>query len=244
MAIHYRTLGFVLGKNDRGESDQLLTIYTKEYGKIEILGKAIRKIKSKLRSSVDIFYLSEIEFIQGKAYKTLTDSMLVNRFQNIKDDLAKLAIAGKIAKTLDRLVIGQERDEKTWDLLKEVFNKLNTLKSGPAECGSESDIIYYYFVWNLLSILGYRVDLYHCAVCRKKLLPTKLFYLAERGIIDPGCFARIRKGKEVSPEVVKIIRLFLERNQKVLSRLKIKEEHIKSLDDISDNYPAYYKEAG
>jgi len=234
MAIHYRTLGFVVGKIDRGESDQVLTIYTKDYGKIEALGKAIRKIKSKLRPSVDIFYLTEIEFIQGKAYKTLTDSAPVDRFKNIKKDLAKLEIAGKIAKTLDSLVIGQEKDEKIWSLLGEVFDKL--------EIGNwKLEIIYYYFFWNLLSILGYRVDLYHCAICRKKLLPTKLFYLAEGGIIDAGCFAKIKRGREISPEIVKIIRLLLEKNQKVLSRLKIKEEHIEALDDISGNYLTYYK---
>ena len=73
MAIHYRTQGFILKKTDRGEADQILTIYTKDFGKLEILGKAIRKIKSKLRSGADLFYFSEIEFIQGKAYKTLTD---------------------------------------------------------------------------------------------------------------------------------------------------------------------------
>ena len=237
MAIHYRTLGFVVGKIDRGESDQVLTIYTKDYGKIEALGKAIRKIKSKLRPSVDIFYLTEIEFIQGKAYKTLTDSTPVDRFKNIKKDLAKLEIAGKIAKTLDSLVIGQEKDEKIWDLLSEVFAALNNYNSAD----NKSCLFRHYFFWNLLSILGYRVDLYHCAICRKKLLPTKLFYLAEGGIIDAGCFAKIKRGREISPEIVKIIRLLLEKNQKVLSRLKIKEEHIEALDDISGNYLTYYK---
>ena len=76
MFLNYRTKGFIFKKEDRGEADQLFTIYTKDFGKLEILGKAIRKISSKLRSGAETFYLSEIEFIQGKTYKTLTDAIL------------------------------------------------------------------------------------------------------------------------------------------------------------------------
>ena len=97
MATHYRTQGFIVKKTDRGETDQLLTIYTKDFGKLEILGKAIRKVKSKLRGGAELFYFSEIEFIQGKTNKTLTDANLIESFPNIRKNLKKLAIAHKIA---------------------------------------------------------------------------------------------------------------------------------------------------
>ena len=40
MAVHYRTYGFLLKKTDRGETDQLFNIYTKDFGKLEILSVA------------------------------------------------------------------------------------------------------------------------------------------------------------------------------------------------------------
>jgi len=89
MAIHYRTQGFVLRKTDLREADQAFTIYTKDFGKLKILARAIRKIKSKLRSGIELFYLSEIEFIQGKNYKTLTDATVIEKFKNVKQDLEK-----------------------------------------------------------------------------------------------------------------------------------------------------------
>ncbi|MBU4204806.1 recombination protein O N-terminal domain-containing protein [Patescibacteria group bacterium] len=73
MALHYRTIGFVLKKNDIGEADRIFTVFTLDFGKVKISGKAIRKIASKLKGGIDVISLSEIEFIQGKAYKTLTD---------------------------------------------------------------------------------------------------------------------------------------------------------------------------
>ena len=60
MFIHYRTNGVMIKKKDLGEADQLFTIYTKDFGKLEILGKAIRKISSKLRSGAELFYLFHI----------------------------------------------------------------------------------------------------------------------------------------------------------------------------------------
>ena len=85
MAVHYRTQGFIFKKDERAESDQILSVFTKDFGRLELKAKAIRKIASKLRPDIDMFYLSEIEFIQGKNNKTLTDATKIEKF----DDIAK-----------------------------------------------------------------------------------------------------------------------------------------------------------
>ena len=238
MAVHYRTQGFVLKKTDLWEADQVFSIYTQDFGKLKVLGKAIRKIKSKLRSGAELFYLSETEFIQGKTYKTLTDAIVIDKFKNIRSDLERLKIAYQIAETTDNLIGGQERDEEIWNLLTEVFEKLNNYKLQTINY----PLIYHYFLWNLLSILGYQIDLYNCAVCQKKLVPQKLYFNPEEGgIIDLECFKKIKKGEEVSPELVKILRLLLKKDWNILSRLKIQDLHKKELESISENYLSYYK---
>ncbi len=237
MFIHYRTWGFVIKKEDRGEADQLFTIYTKDFGKLEILGKAIRKTSSKLRSGAEIFYLSEIEFIQGKAYKTLTDAILIEKFKNIRQDFKKIKIAYKISEILDSFLFGQEPDEKIWRLLTEIFQRLNTRYKAP-------DIeykIYYYFLWNFLSILGYRPELQKCSLCQKKLVPQKLYFsLKEGGAICQDCFANLgtssRFSKEVPLEIIKILRVILGRDWQTLSKLKIEPDYLKSLKLISQDY--------
>jgi len=45
MFTYYRAQGFILKKEDRGEADRIFTIYTKDFGKLELLAKAVRKIK-------------------------------------------------------------------------------------------------------------------------------------------------------------------------------------------------------
>lgn len=219
MATHYRTQGYVLKKNDLREADQVFTVYTKDFGKIKVLGKAIRKIKSKLRSGIGLFYLSEIEFIQGKNHKTLTDALVLNKFEEIREDLESVT---KIADSLD-ILVEEHPDEHIWDLLTEVFQKL------------DKKIIYHYFIWNLASILGYRIDLYNCVVCQEKLKPNKLHFSPDQGgIVCPNCYDRAERKVEVSSEVVKILRIFFKKDWNLLSRLKIKDSYLEELDSVTE----------
>lgn len=233
MAVYYRTHGFILTKRDLREADQILNIYTEDFGKLEVLGKAIRKIKSKLRSGAELFYLSEIEFIQGKNYKTLTDAITTEKFKNVKRDLEKLKVAYQIAEIADNLIRGQEKDEKIWNLLNEVFEKLNNYSL----LAIHYPLIYYYFLWNLLSISGYQIDLYYCIACQKKLHPRKLYFNPEKGgIICSRCHRGVKEENEITPEVIKILRFFLKKDWKTLLKLKMNDSYKKSLESISENY--------
>jgi DNA repair protein RecO (recombination protein O) len=209
MATLYRTQGYILRKNDLREADQIFAIYTKDFGKIDVLGRAIRKITSKLKSGIDIFYSSEIEFIQGKIYKILTDAVIIDKFDNIRNDLDKMKSVKQITDFLINLTEGQEKDKEIWNLLEEVFSNLN------------KNIIYYYFAWNLASVMGYEIDLKGCVICQKKLVPEKMhFSLDQHGIICSQCFNRAGEKEEISPDTIKILRLFLKKDWDVLSRIK------------------------
>jgi DNA repair protein RecO (recombination protein O) len=236
MFVHYRTKGLFLERKDRGEADQLFTIYTKDFGKLEILGKAIRKIKSKLRSGANNFCISEVEFIQGKAYKTLTDTLLIDKFEGLKKDLKKIKIAYQIAETFNNLVREQEKDKGIWNLLKEIFKDL----SNSQFTISRIQLLYYYFLWKLFSFLGYSPQLYNCAICQKKVSPGDLLFSSkEGGIICPDCFKKIKKGKNISPEIIKILRFILEKNWSQTKKLKVEDSYLKDLRIISTDYLSF-----
>jgi len=233
MFIRYRTLGFIFKKEDRGEADQIFKIFTKDFGKIEILGKGIRKISSKLRSQIDIFYLSEIEFIQGKIHKRLTDALLIEKFKNLRKSFKRLSIAYQISEVLDGLIKGEEKDERIWNLILEIFKNLDDPNLQFKICNLQ----YYYFFWNLVSILGQRPELYSCCICQRKLKPGKVYFSEkEGGTICSVCFQKTKEGREVSQNLVKILRIILEKDFDFLKRLKIKEKEFEELSKISDSY--------
>ena len=241
---HYRTQGIFLKKEDRGEADQLFTIFTKDYGKLEVLGRAIRKIKSKLRSGAELFYLSEIEFIQGKSYKTLTDAISIDKFKNLRENHQKLGIAYKIADTLNSFTAPEEQDEKIWQLILATFREIGNWKIE----NQKLEIIYYYFLWKLFDFLGYAPELYSCTICGQKLLPETFWFLPkEGGIVDWRCFTKLsqdkkKEGKEISVDSVKILRIFLEKDWDFVKKIKCPPESIKNLKDISKVYLQFLKE--
>ena len=245
MHQHYRTQAIFLKKDDRGEADRIFTVFTRDFGKIEVNGRAIRKITSKLRAGAEIFYLSEIEFIQGKTRKTLTDVLVIEKFLILRTKLHRLRTAYQIAAMFDKLVRGEEKDERLWELLKETFERINDsleFRVSRLIGGQASFVIYYSFFWNLLAILGYEPDLYYCSICRKQLAAGKLYLdINGGGLVCAACFTQHQFGNTlqlIKTDTIKLLRLFLKKDQVLLAKLKITSEHKADIKKFSDSYLA------
>lgn len=235
MAIHYRSQGFVLKQEDFRETDQLFTVYTKDFGKLKIVGRAIRKIKAKLRGGIQLFRLVEIEFIQGKNYKTLTDVLVIQDFADTKKDLKKLKAVHQIADVLDRLIKGEEQDAAIWQLLSGVLEELNSSRFSVHDL----QLMYYFFFWKLTSLLGYEPQLKTCVVCHEKLEPEGLsFYPQEGGIICVDCFEKDKKEDSVwiGADTVKVLRFIIKKDWPVIKKMKISKSVFENLKQVSDIY--------
>jgi DNA repair protein RecO len=226
---HYRTQGIFLAQENRGEADQLFFVFTLDFGMVEILGRAVRKLTSKLRSGANLFSLAEIEFIQGKHYKILTDALPLEKFGNIQQDTAKVAIAKSLSAAMRFLLIRPEKDAKIWRLLKDSFGYLNNQPGG---------LIPYYFLWNLLGLLGYLPELYHCPLCQEKVRP-EIFYLIpkEGGLVCGHCASGLELERNervfIKVNTVKLIRMFLQKPLGVLARLKVDKLDLENLVTVS-----------
>lgn len=172
MALHYRTQGIILQKREQGESDRIFEVCTKDFGKIELWAISARKITSKLRGGLELFYLSELEFIQGRKKKIVIDALALQRFPNTRRDLKKLFIAYRIGDAIHVLVQGEESDKEVWMIVKNTFE---VLESFPAQTLSYH-LFYFLFVQDILSVLGYRPSPEHCAQCRNEFRDTLEFF--------------------------------------------------------------------
>lgn len=239
MFIRYRSHGFIFKKEDIGEANQLLSLYTKEFGRLKILGKGIRKISSKLRPAMELFYLSEIEFIEGKIYKTLTDAMALEKFKNFKKSLKKLSIAYKISDVLDNLIKEGERDIKIWNLILETFKNLNEIHYPFITCNLQ----YYYFFWNLISYLGLKPELSSCLLCQEKIQEKSIYFNSEEGgIICEDCSSKVKKGTKINSVLVRILKIIFEKKFNYFKNLSIEREDLKKLEKISEDYLKFLSE--
>ena len=73
----------VLRTVDFSETSRIVTLYTRQFGKIEALAKGGRRLKSSFESSLDILAQNSVTFIQkrGDVLDLLTESKLIRRFR-------------------------------------------------------------------------------------------------------------------------------------------------------------------
>lgn len=222
MTTYYRTKGFVFKKDQMNESDQTFSVFTKDFGRLELKAKAIRKITSKLRSGIDIFYFSELEFIQGKNNKTLTDAVKIKKFD------ANSRTLNKISDVLDNFIKGQEKDERTFELLNEIFEKLN------------NKLAFQYFFWNFVSLQGYHLEVKDCALCRGKLNPYNVYFSGKDGgaicknCVGPALTRKFTQSlpQKINSDIVKVLRLILKKDWQTISKLKIEPSSQNLLENI------------
>lgn len=240
MFTRYRTKGFIFGKRDFRESDRIFSIFTQDFGSLEVLAKGERKITSKLRTALELFYLSEIEFIQGKTHKTLTDASGKEKFRNIRTNFKKLKVTFRILGILEKFLKFTQPDGRIWNLIIIIFKELNNCET------PGNTLCYYYFLWNFLSILGYQPELNSCVLCQEKLKEGEFnFSFKEGGIVCQNCFRKMDlKEKEciskINLEVLKILKIFLTENISILKKIKITQEERKSLKIFSNNFLSFF----
>ena len=119
-------LAIVLGRKNWREFDQMISLYTREQGKVEVLAKGIKKIISKNSANLEILSLVEIDIAKGKEIDHLTKVQSVKIFKNIYSDFDKIFIANYAVKIADVNILARERDERIFDLLTSFLDFLNS----------------------------------------------------------------------------------------------------------------------
>lgn len=112
--------GIVIDREDAGEADARLTLYTKEFGRISARAKSIRKITSKLSAHLGVGDLSKIRLV-GKS-EDARHLQLVDALR-----LKKLNFSGEVLSFLRDITFDGEADERLWNTLKKGEGDTHTI---------------------------------------------------------------------------------------------------------------------
>ena len=87
------SLGIVLKTHPYKESDSLVTVYFKDYGKMTLIARGVKKLKSKNASACQSLTLSEFTFIPRNGLSTMIKASSVDFYRYIKENLELEAYA-------------------------------------------------------------------------------------------------------------------------------------------------------
>jgi DNA repair protein RecO (recombination protein O) len=120
------TSAIILSRTDYGEADRIITLLTPQYGKLTLLAKGVRRVKSKLAGGIELFSVSEITFIKGRGeVGTLVSTRLLKHYGGIVSNLERTMLGYDLIKRLHKAT-EDEPEEGYFDLLQEGFDALNT----------------------------------------------------------------------------------------------------------------------
>lgn len=121
----YKTEGIIIGRRNLSDFDRLLTVYTKDFGKILIKAKSVRKNQSKLRGHLELFLRGRLMVAPGRGFDIVTGAETIESYPFLHSDLSSLATACYLSELADKLVSGPEKDERIWKLLLSSLRQLN-----------------------------------------------------------------------------------------------------------------------
>lgn len=195
----YRTEGIVLRRQDLGEADRILTLYTPSYGKIRVVAKGVRKPTSRKTGHVELFVRADMLIAHGRSLDILTQAQMLDAFTPLRSDLVHATYAAHFVELLDAFTEEADASPSLYSLLS---NGLTWLTRS-----SDLRRTARYYELRLLELAGYRPELFHCVSCGRPTEPRSQFFSpAEGGVICPSCGQTRPHARTLSLKALKVLR--------------------------------------
>lgn len=230
----YKTTAIIIKAKDFGEADRLLTLYSRDYGKISAKAIGIRKITSKLSGHLDLLNLTELMLAKGRSIDTIIGAVIKKSFITLKKDLKKVSLAYYLLELTEKLTPEREKHEEIFDLLKESLGLLEK-----AEEKSDQELLKAIFEFKLLDELGHRPILKHCVLCKKEPENGVFFDFERGGIVCGKCKGSGAHTKVISKETLLVLNAFEKLEMKDIFKVKGIKEAVKEAKAVIKDFNYY-----
>lgn len=168
----YKTEGIIIRVRDYSEADRIVTIFSREYGKIEAIAKGCRKPKSRKRGTIQLFTYADFILYRGRNLDTITQCQGKNSFTGLWEDLDRMAYGAYLVELLDGFVNLNEPSE---DLFYLALVSLHLLEV------EDPELVTRVFETRIMDCLGYRPHLDNCVYCGRPLEGPKVAFSSRMG---------------------------------------------------------------
>lgn len=222
--------GIVLKSIDYGESNKILTIFSREFGKIGAVARGAKKPKSRLASVSQPFTYGYFLCTIGSNLGTINQGEIIQTFRGIKEDLFLTAYSSFIVELLDKGIDEKKANPFLFELLLQTLNYI--------EEEYDPKIIKNIFEMKMLQVLGFRPNLNECANCNNPDGPF-VFSIKEGGILCDRCKQVDSYHMQVSQATIKLLRIFYYMDINRLGSISVKDA---TKNELERCISAYYEE--
>ena len=170
----------VIGSFPLGESDRVVTFFSREFGRVRGVAKAARRIRSRFGGALELFTLGQLVFFDtGRSELVRIDHFDVTHpFAPLRENLETLGEAAWMVEIVARTTGERDRQPALYGLLVRALRAMEVAARPPrvAVC----------FGVRCLDVLGHRPRLDRCAECGRAY-PFAHPALGEGGVVCEAC---------------------------------------------------------
>lgn len=156
----YRAEAIVLRTHKLGEADRIITLLTRDRGKVRAVAKGVRRTKSKFGARLEPFSRVDLLVFAGKNLDIITQAESLNAYgQDLALDYSLWTAGQTMLETADRLTPEESISAESQYLL--LVGALRTLVTGE----HASSMVLDAYLLRSLSMAGYAPTLDACVIC-------------------------------------------------------------------------------
>jgi len=189
-----KSVAIVIGSFPLGESDRVVTFFSRDHGKLRGVAKASRRPRSRFMGTLELFTLGELVFFDtGKSDLVRVDHFdVLHPLARLRDDLGRLGHASWVVECVGRLTAERDPNVGLYALLARSLRSMERTPAGRvAVC----------FVARCLDALGHRPRLDRCVECGRRA-PFARASLDEGGLVCERCGRGLAGLVPISPAAI------------------------------------------
>ena len=124
-----RTKAIVIRKTPANEYDQVVTLYSEDYGTMRAMARGVYRPTSVQSMHLELLNAVEFEVIHGKSMPIISSAVMSRQHRDVKDSLPKLAAVQFFAEVLDKIAFENEKDVHLWEFLNTMLVDFDAVSS-------------------------------------------------------------------------------------------------------------------
>ena len=124
-----RTEGIIIKRRNFKEADRILTVMTRDFGKIHVKAAGVRKITSRRSAHIELLNHAALHLYKSNNFLVLTEVKMLDDFADIKKDIDKIGFAYHLCELIDGLCPEDQDNSNVFTLLKRTLHKLTHQES-------------------------------------------------------------------------------------------------------------------
>lgn len=222
--------GIVIRTTDYGETNKVVTLYTRELGKVGVMARGAKKPNSRLAAVTQLFTYGYFLMQKSTGLGSLQQGEMISSMRFIREDIFLTAYASYIVDLTDKSTDDRKTNPYLFELLFQTLTLMNE--------GFDLDVLTNIYEMKMLNVLGLYPILNECAIC--KMTDGQFsFSIREGGFICHRCLEQDPYHYKISPATVKLLRVFYHIDLNRLGQISVKPETKTELKKVIS---AYYDE--